>query len=132
MDISIEGKRLLLLEHVNEKISAPESNNLKLIRHEVNKLAGNFIKPFGDDEAFLLTCAVCDEDDYYYLLINRDREIRWESCVGSIKEVDESSLGVEYNILKYLIENDSEYLLDMVQKVIDGSGVVLFTDLKVK
>jgi hypothetical protein len=132
MKTNIEGKRLLLLEHVNDQASSPKKTNLKLIRNEVNKLAGNFIKPDGEVEAFLLTCAVCDEDDYYYLLIDRDRKIRWESCVGSIKAVDESRLGVEYNILRYLIENDSEYLLDMVQKIIDDSGVVLFTDLKVK
>ena len=132
MKTNIEGKRLLLLEHVNDQASSPKKTNLKLIRNEVNKLAGNFIKPVGDEEAFLLTCAVCDVDDYYYVLIDRDRKIRWESCVGCIKAVDESRLGIEYNILRYLIENDSEYLLDMVQKMIDDSGVVLFTDLKVK
>ena len=133
MKTSIEGKRLLLLEHVNDQASSPKKTNLKLIRNEVNSnYAGKFVKPVGDERAFLLTCAVCDEDDYYYLLIDRDRKIRWESCVGSIKAVDKSSLGVEYNILRYLIENDSESLLDMVQKVIEDSGAVLFTDLKVK
>ena len=73
-------------------------NNYKLIQKEVNKDLGNYVKDWTIKG--ILTCAVIDEDDFYYLIMDKDRIMHFSSCVGKYKLIEDlDSLSNDFSVL---------------------------------
>lgn len=114
------------LKWAKDKLDEDDDNNAKLIYKDILKDGGKFVS-FGSrfNNNGLLVCAVSSDEDYYWVYIESNLKIHLSSCVGGYDIIDGDE--VEFNILKYLIENDPESLYQRVLERFKGTSDAIFT-----
>lgn len=125
----LSEKLLRLTRHINDAIKK-DSGNIPLIRKEITKRGlGKIVSFFGDQ--VLLTCAIADDDDYFYVCIRPDRKLIYHSCCAGYDTVSEEELDPNLSILLWLRNNEPETLEKIVYESIERNEVVPFTDIKI-
>ena len=117
-----------IIKHIEEMKNSPHENNLKLIYDKVIKLGGNVIREYNSAEYYYLVGAASTHEDYYYVVLDKDRRLRFLSCVGKIELVDK--IPADLSVLLYLVSHDPNSLVQYIRKTINDSKVdVLFTPI---
>ena len=117
-----------IVKHIEEKKNSPKENNLKLIYNDVLKMGGNVIREYNSTQCYYLVGAVSTHEDYYYVVLDKDRKLRFLTCVGKIELVDE--IPADLSVLLYLVSHDPISLVQYIRNTIDTSKVdVLFTPI---
>lgn len=117
-----------IVKHIEEMKNSPKENNLKLIYNDVLKMGGNVIREYNSTQCYYLVGAVSTHEDYYYVVLDKDRKLRFLTCVGKIELVDE--IPADFSVLLYLVSHDPISLVQYIRKTIATSKVdVLFTPI---
>lgn len=117
-----------IVKYIKEMKSSPSDNNLKHIYNEVIEMGGNVIREYNSTHYYYLVGAVSTHEDYYYVALDKDRKLRFLSCVGKIELADE--VPADFSVLLYLVSHDPDYLVQYIRNAIDTSKVdVLFTPI---
>ena len=117
-----------IAKNIEEMKNSPKENNLKLIYNDVLKMGGNVIREYNSTQCYYLVGAVSTHEDYYYVVLDKDRKLRFLTCVGKIELVDE--IPADFSVLLYLVSHDPISLVQYIRKTIDTSKVdVLFTPI---
>lgn len=125
-----QEKIFQLTQEINEYRESPIENNYKLIQKEVNKDLGKYV----DDWLIrgILTCAIIDEDDFYYLIMDKDRKMHFSSCVGKYRLIEDlDSLSNDFSVLEWLRKNDEESLIKIVKDCIKRNEVLPISEIGV-
>lgn len=125
-------KRWLIKEHINEQLSINRDNNLKSIKADIEngKFGGKYVNENGRHYYVVAACSTIE--DYYWVRINKDREIQFSSCVGVPGEVL-SETPADMSVLDYLLKWEAEDVAKKVYAYIDSTGNdVLFTKVNIK
>ena len=120
-----EAKRLEIKKFIDDKLNEKDFNVLKEIKQEVEMDGGSFVSFYGD--IFYLVGATSTDEDYYYLCLDKDAHIVYESCVGVHKKLEQTPKGFE-KLLKEIKNNKSE-LLKRIEDSVNGGIDVLFTKI---
>lgn len=104
--------------------------NYKIISEECNRDAGEIVDIYGHPG--ILCGAVLDFDDYYYLIMDKDKKISFHSCCGGYKILRDEDIGPDLSVLLWLRENDPDSLLEMVNDCIDRNAVLPISKIRVK
>lgn len=117
-----------IIKQIKEMKSSPSDNNLKRIYNKVISIGGNIIREYNSAQYYYLVGAVSTHEDYYYLVLDKDRELRFLTCAGKIELADD--IPVDFYNLMYLISHDPNSLVQYIRNTIDTSNVdVLFTPI---
>lgn len=125
-----QEKIFQLTQEINEYRESPIENNYKLIQKEVNKDLGKYV----DDWLIrgILTCAIIDEDDFYYLIMDKDRKMHFSSCVGKYRLIEDlDSLSNDFSVLEWLRKNDEKSLIKIVNDCIKRNEVLPISEIGV-
>lgn len=124
---SLDERRRLNREHLNNKLKEDSINNAKLIINEAKTLCGKYVDYYGCNCGYLLG-ATCGSDDYYWLYINNDLKLCFSSCVGNPNELEEMPNN-NYSILDWIIKNDPQTIIDKVKEKFKKCDDVMMTPL---
>lgn len=78
----INLKRDTIKKQIDEARNSETDNNLKLITKELSLDCGKIVTFSNNGIPLLLICALASDEDYYYLAIDKDFKIHYETCVG--------------------------------------------------
>ncbi len=106
---------------INEALESKETNNAKLISEELKDDKYKIVSFDGDNNVSMLICAVSSDEDYYYVSIDRNMKIHYDSCVGKYHIVDDDKVINEYN--QWLNENKVEIQNEIDKAVYQGFDV---------
>lgn len=118
-------------EHIGAMLNMDRDNNLKFIKDEVEsgKYGGQYVNDGGIHYYVVAACSTVE--DYYWVRINKDREIGFSSCVGNPGEVMDE-VPEDMSVLDYLIRWEGDEVANKVKEYIDSTGHdVLFTKVNV-
>lgn len=124
-------KRWLIKEHINEQLSMNEDNNIKSIKADIEngKYGGQYVNENGRHYYVVAACSTIE--DYYWVRINKDREIQFSSCVGVPGEVM-NEVPADMTVLDYLLKWEAEDVAKKVYAYIESTGNdVLFTKVNI-
>ena len=117
-----------IIKHIEEMKSSTSENNLKRIYNKVINMGGNLIIEYNSAQCYYLVGAVSTHEDYYYVVLDKDRELRFLTCAGKIELADDIPAG--FYALMYLVSHDPISLVQYIRNTIDTSKVdVLFTPI---
>lgn len=117
-----------IIKHIEEMKSSPSENNLKRIYNKVINMGGNLIIEYNSAQCYYLVGAVSTHEDYYYVVLDKDRELRFLTCTGKIELAD--VIPADFSVLLYLVSHDPNSLVQYIRNTIDTSKVdVLFTPI---
>ena len=119
-------------EHIQEQLSMDGENNLKSIKDDIEngKYGGQYVNENGRHYYVVAACSTIE--DYYWVRINKDREIQFSSCVGVPGEVL-SETPADMSVLDYLLKWEAEDVAKKVYAYIESTGNdVLFTKVNIK
>ena len=122
----------IIREHVEEQLSMSRDNNLKSIKHEIEDglFGGQYVNENGRHYYVVAACSTIE--DYYWVRINKDREIQFSSCVGVPGEVL-SETPADMTVLDYLLKWEAEDVAKKVYTYIESTGKdMLFTKVNIK
>ena len=122
----------IIREHVEEQLSMSRDNNLKSIKHEIEDgvFGGQYVNENGRHYYVVAACSTIE--DYYWVRINKDREIQFSSCVGVPGEVL-SETPADMTVLDYLLKWEAEDVAKKVYTYIESTGHdMLFTKVNIK
>ena len=122
----------IIREHIEEQLSMNRDNNLKQIKDEIEngKFGGQYVNENG--RHYYVVAASSTIEDYYWVRINKDREIQFSSCVGVPGEVL-SEIPADMSVLDYLLRWEAEDVAKKVYSYIDSTGHdMLFTKVNIK
>lgn len=128
-DIEGDGKILILKAEINEYRSEKRKNNYKLISEETNRDAGSYVDICG--HRGILCTAVIDIDDFYYIVMDKDRKIVYHSCCGGYKIIPPEELDSDLSVLDWLRNNDPESLLEIVNESLKKNEVIPISVIRV-
>lgn len=116
----------------------PESN-IHLIRKEFEKKHGQFVKPYGSDindkeQCGILAAVVTTLEDYYYVIINGNCKVNFESCCIKLDVIDYLTEVPDcYSELSRLQNETPDELVKIVEEVLNNSKVdKLITEINIK
>ena len=119
-------------EHIEEQLNMKRDNNLKLIKQDIEEgvYGGRYVKDHGITYYVVGACATLE--DYYWVKINKHREICFDSCVGApgdlLFEVPDEMISLEY-----LLKWEAKDVADKVKSFVESTGKdVLFTKINIK
>ena len=118
--------------HIQEQLSMNMDNNLKSIKDDIEngKFGGQYVNENGRHYYVVAACSTIE--DYYWVRINKDREIQFSSCVGVPGEVL-SETPADMSVLDYLLKWEAEDVAKKVYTYIESTGKdVLFTKVNIK
>lgn len=118
-------------EHISVMLNMDRDNNLKLIKEDVesSKYGGQYVNDRGRHYYVVAACSTIE--DYYWVRINKDREISFSSCVGKPGEVM-NEVPADMSVLDYLIRWEGDEVASKVKEYVDSTGHdVLFTKVNV-
>lgn len=119
-------------EHIKEMLSMDRDNNLKSIKEDIEygKYGGKYVNENGRHYYVVAACSTVE--DYYWVRINKDREIQFSSCVGN-PGVVMNEVPADMSVLDYLLKWESEEVAKKVYSYIDSTGHdMLFTKINIK
>lgn len=117
--------------HIDVMLNMHGDNNLKLIKEEIEsgKYGGRYVNDGGRHYYVVAACSTVE--DYYWVRINKDREIGFSSCVGNPGEVMDE-VPMDMSVLDYLIRWEGDEVASKVKEYVDSTGHdVLFTKVNV-
>lgn len=118
-------------EHIKEMLNMDRDNNLKSIKEDIEcgKYGGKYVK---DGDNYYYVVAACSTiEDYYWVRINRNREIIFSSCVGNPGDVIDY-IPSDLSVLDYLIRWESDEVAKKIYEYVNSTGHdVLFTKVNV-
>ena len=92
-------------------------SNYNLIVNEVNMDGGKYIKFDNDDIGFLI-CATSTIEDYYYMYMDKDKNIKMSSCVGGYKVLKSSEIPQNLSVLSYIRKHDKLYIKEIITRYV--------------
>ena len=122
----------IIREHIEEQRSMAGDNNLKQIKKEIEngKFGGQYVNENGRHYYVVAACSTIE--DYYWVRINKDREIQFSSCVGVPGEVM-NEVPADMTVLDYLLKWEPEDVAKKVYEYIESTGHdMLFTKVNIK
>ena len=124
-------EKYIIKHHIEEQLSMDRDNNLKQIKDEIENgiFGGQYVNEAGKNYYVVAACSTIE--DYYWVRINKDREIQFSSCVGVPGEVL-SETPADMSVLDYLLRWEAEDVAKKVYSYIDSTGHdVLFTKVNI-
>ena len=88
-----------IIKHIEEMKNSPHENNLKRIYNKVINMGGNLIIEYNSAQCYYLVGAVSTHEDYYYVVLDKDRELRFLTCAGKIELAD--VIPADFSVLLY-------------------------------
>ena len=125
-------EKYIIRHHIEEQLSMDRDNNLKQIKDEIEngKFGGQYVNENGRHYYVVAACSTIE--DYYWVRINKDREIQFSSCVGVPGEVL-SEPPADMTVLDYLLKWEAEDVAKKVYEYIESTGHdMLFTKVNIK
>ena len=125
-------EKYIIRHHIEEQLSMNRDNNLKSIKDDIEngKFGGQYVNENGRHYYVVAACSTIE--DYYWVRINKDREIQFSSCVGVPGEVL-SETPADMSVLDYLLKWEAEDVAKKVYTYIDSTGHdMLFTKVNIK
>jgi hypothetical protein len=125
-------EKYIIRHHIEEQLSMDRDNNLKQIKDEIEngKFGGQYVNENGRHYYVVAACSTIE--DYYWVRINKDREIQFSSCVGVPGEVL-SEIPADMSVLDYLLRWEAEDVAKKVYTYIESTGHdMLFTKVNIK
>ena len=122
----------IIREHIEEQLLMNKDNNIKSIKHEIEDgvFGGQYVNENGRHYYVVAACSTIE--DYYWVRINKDREIQFSSCVCNPGEVL-SETPADMSVLDYLLRWEAEDVAKKVYSYIDSTGHdMLFTKVNIK
>ena len=122
----------IIKEHIEEQLSMDRYNNLKSIKEDIEcgKFGGQYVNENGRHYYVVAACSTIE--DYYWVRINKDREIQFSSCAGVPGEVL-SETPADMTVLDYLLKWEAEDVAKKVYTYIESTGHdMLFTKVNIK
>lgn len=130
--MNLIDEKYIIRHHIEEQLSMNRGNNLKQIKHEIEDgiFGGQYVNENGRHYYVVAACSTIE--DYYWVRINKDREIQFSSCVGVPGEVL-SETPADMSVLDYLLKWEAEDVAKKVYTYIESTGNdVLFTKVNIK
>lgn len=130
--MNLIDEKYIIRHHIEEQLSMSRDNNLKSIKHEIEDsvFGGQYVNENGRHYYVVAACSTIE--DYYWVRINKDREIQFSSCVGVPGEVL-SEIPADMSVLDYLLRWEAEDVAKKVYEYIESTGHdVLFTKVNIK
>lgn len=110
-------------------LNSSKDNNIILIKKFVDKNGGNYILTPSNEVAYLVGASSTNED-YYYVVINKNLKVEFITCVAHIEVIDIKDLeSNDFYILDYIIKNNPEHLVDIVKNTLNETIDVLFSGI---
>ena len=100
-----------------EDVKKNPNSNYNIIINEVNKDGGKYIKFDNDDIGFLI-CATSTIEDYYYMYMDKDRNIKMSSCVGGYEIIESPETIQNLSVLSYIRKHDKMYIKEKITRYI--------------
>lgn len=114
-------RRQTIVRQIDEARKSKENNNLKIIVDELKEDCGKIVSFYNDNVPLLLVCAVSSEEDYYYVGIDKNMKLHYESCVGKYDAIDDK--GIIQEMEKWLIDNNNEIKTAIQKALFEGFDV---------
>lgn len=121
-------QRALNRLHIDKQLLSDEENNAKTLVKEFDVYGGSYVNLSG--ETGLLVGIVSSDEDYYYLAFDKHRKLRFSTCVGTIELAERISR--DFSVLDYMIQNQSEELIEMINNILNETTDVLMTPICLK
>lgn len=118
-------------EHIKVCLEMDKDNNLKSIIKDIedNIYGGKYVVDNGIHYYVVAACSTIE--DYYWVRINKNREIQFASCVGSPGDIL-NEVPADMTVLDYLIRWEGKEVADKVKEYIESTGHdVLFTKVNI-
>lgn len=110
-------------------LNSRKDNNIILIKKFVDKNGGKYILTPSNEVAYLVGASSTNED-YYYVVINKNLKVEFITCVAHIEVIDIKDLEPnDFYILDYIIKNNPEHLVDIVKNTLNETIDVLFSGI---
>lgn len=110
-------------------LNSHKDNNIILIKKFVDKNGGKYILTPSNEVAYLVGASSTNED-YYYVVINKNLKVEFITCVAHIEVIDIKDLEPnDFYILDYIIKNNPEHLVDIVKNTLNETIDVLFSGI---
>lgn len=125
-------EKYIIRHHIEEQLSMSRDNNLKQIKQEIEngKFGGQYVNENGRHYYVVAACSTIE--DYYWVRINKDREIQFSSCVGN-PGVLISEAPADMSVLDYLLKWEPEDVAKKVYEYVESTGHdMLFTKVNIK
>jgi hypothetical protein len=119
-------------QYVDEQLKSSRENNAKIIKHEIEsgKIGGRYCLEGGGPNVYYVVAATSTDEDYYWVCIDKRRNVRFSSCVGRMDPVADQ--GLDFSILDYLIKHDPKSIYERVIDYINSTGSdYLFTKINI-
>ena len=130
--MNLIDEKYIIRHHIEEQLSMNRDNNLKSIKADIEngKFGGQYVNENGRHYYVVAACSTIE--DYYWVRINKDREIQFSSCVGVPGEVL-SETPADMSVLDYLLKWEAKDVAKKVYTYIESTGNdVLFTKVNIK
>ena len=130
--MNLIDEKYIIRHHIEEQLSMNRDNNLKSIKADIEngKFGGQYVNENGRHYYVVAACSTIE--DYYWVRINKDREIQFSSCVGVPGEVL-SEIPADMSVLDYLLKWEAEDVAKKVYSYIESTGKdMLFTKVNIK
>ena len=130
--MNLIDEKYIIRHHIEEQLSMNRDNNLKSIKADIEdgKFGGQYVCDGGRHYYVVAACSTIE--DYYWVRINKDREIQFSSCVGAPGEVL-SETPADMSVLDYLLKWEAEDVAKKVYSYIESTGKdMLFTKVNIK
>ena len=75
------------------------------------------VKKEVDDIGFLI-CATSTIEDYYYMYMDKDRNIKMSSCVGGYEIIESPETIQNLSVLSYIRKHDKMYIKEKITRYI--------------
>lgn len=125
-----DEKLFELTTQVNYYKYLDKDSNYKIINKECSRDAGEIVDIHGHHG--ILCGAVIDFDDYYYLIMDKDKKISFHSCCCGYNILQNQDIKPDLSVLLWLRENDPDSLLELVNDCIDRNAVLPISTIRVK
>ena len=130
--MNLIDEKYIIRHHIEEQLSMNRDNNLKSIKADIEdgKFGGQYVCDGGRHYYVVAACSTIE--DYYWVRINKDREIQFSSCVCAPGEVL-SETPADMSVLDYLLKWEAEDVAKKVYSYIESTGKdMLFTKVNIK
>ena len=130
--MNLIDEKYIIRHHIEEQLSMNRDNNLKSIKADIEngKFGGQYVEDNGQHYYVVAACSTIE--DYYWVRINKYREIQFSSCVGDPGKVL-SETPADMSVLDYLLKWEAEDVAKKVYSYIESTGKdMLFTKVNIK
>lgn len=121
----INLKRDTIRRQIDEARNSETVNNLKLLTKELSLDCGKIVTFSNNGIPMLLVCALASDEDYYYLAVDKDFKIHYESCVGKYHLVTDEECISEMK--KWQVDNNFT-IKKVIEEHFDEDFEIPFTD----